>query len=89
MSENQKISPRRSLWQWLTPEVVLCRPGSPHGVHGEVLYGLVGMGDASLCLHCGLGTYGRIWPREPIRDAVAPDDWPAVAAARARGLENK
>lgn len=66
-----------------------CRPGHPRGVHGEVLYGLGGMGDASLCLRCGLDTYGRIWPRESIREVVAPDDWPAIREARAKGLENK
>lgn len=65
-----------------------CAPGRPYGLHGDVLYGLGGMGDASLCLRCGLDTYRRIWPRESIRDAVAPDDWPAIEAARARGLEN-
>jgi hypothetical protein len=26
------------------------------------------MGDGSLCLRCGLETYGRIWPRESITD---------------------
>ena len=65
-----------------------CRPGWPHGMHGEVIYGLGGMGDASLCLRCGLDTYARIWPRESIREVQAPEDWPAIKAARALGLEN-
>jgi hypothetical protein len=66
-----------------------CRPGYPHGrKHGEVLYGLGGMGDASLCLRCGWETYGRIWPRESIRHVVAPDDWPAIEEARKIGIEN-
>lgn len=70
-------------------DLVKCRPGFPHGLHGEVLYGLGGMGDASLCLRCGLDTYSRIWPRESIREARAPKDWPAIEAARAKGIENQ
>jgi len=70
-------------------KLIECRPGFPVGLHGEVLYGLGGMGDASLCLRCGLDTYARIWPRESIRDAVAPDDWPAIEEARAKGIKNK
>jgi hypothetical protein len=67
---------------------VKCKPGFPVGLHGEVLYGLGCMGDASLCPRCGLETYGRVWPRESIRDVIAPDDWPTIKAARAVGLEN-
>jgi hypothetical protein len=63
-------------------KIFRCGPGRGLGIHGEVLYGLGAMGDASLCLRCGLETYGRIWPRESIREVVAPDDWPAIEAAR-------
>lgn len=66
-----------------------CRPGHPRGLHGEVIYGLGGMGGASLCLRCGHETYNRIWPRESIREVNAPDDWPIIEEARKRGLENK
>jgi hypothetical protein len=65
-----------------------CRPGWPHGLHGEVIYGLGGMDDASLCLRCGLDTYGRVWPRESIREVRAPEDWPAIEEARRKGIEN-
>ncbi len=68
---------------------IKCRPGSPHGLHGEVIYGLGGMGDASLCLRCGLDTYARIWPRESIREARGEPDFDIIREARARGLENK
>ncbi len=67
-----------------------CSPGFPYGrIHGEVIYGLGGMGDASLCLRCGLETYRRIWPRESIREVNAPADWPAIEAARALSIQNK
>jgi hypothetical protein len=33
-------------------------------------------------------TYRRIWPRESIREVIAPDDWPAIEEARKRGIEN-
>jgi hypothetical protein len=69
-------------------EAMKCKPGFPVGVHGEVIYGLGGMGDASLCLRCGWETYRRIWPRESIREVIAPDDWPAIEEARKRGIEN-
>jgi hypothetical protein len=66
-----------------------CRPGWPYGLHGEVLYGLGLMGDASICLRCGLDTYNRIWPRESMRQVVAPDDWPAIKEAQKKGIQNK
>lgn len=65
-----------------------CRPGYPTGMHGTVLYGVGAMGDGSICLRCGYETYGRIWPREKIREVVAPDDWNAIRIARAVGVEN-
>lgn len=46
--------------RWTPAIRIKCRPGYPHGMHGDVIYGLGGMGDASLCLRCGLDTYGRI-----------------------------
>lgn len=63
-------------------EMVKCAPGRQHGLHGEVIYGLGMMGDASLCLRCGLDTYASIRPRESIREVKAPEDWPAIEAAR-------
>jgi hypothetical protein len=64
-----------------------CAPGRQFGRHGEVLDGLGGMGDARLCLRCGLEAYddsGLLFAaRESLRDVEAPDDWPAIEAARA------
>lgn len=66
-----------------------CSPGRQRGLHGEVIHGLGAMGDASLCLRCGLDTYGSIWPRESIREVRAPEDWPTIEAARALGEQSR
>lgn len=69
-------------FRWLKLPLPQCRPGRSFGKHGEVLYGLGGMGDSSLCLRCGYETLGRILPRDSIREVVAPDDFPAIEEAR-------
>jgi hypothetical protein len=77
---------RRALDAGQATEVLRCGPGDSSGIHGEVIYGLGCMGDASICLRCGYETYGRIYPRESIRHVKAPDDWPAIEEARQRSL---
>lgn len=64
---------------------VKCRPGRQSGLHGVVLTNCGGMGDAELCLRCGLEYYPTFVPlmlAEERREIRAPEDWPAMEAAR-------
>jgi hypothetical protein len=44
------------------PTPVQCSPIDQRGEHGQLIGGLGGMGDAILCLRCGLERYEEHWP---------------------------
>lgn len=59
-----------------------CSPGNQAGMHGEVITGLGGMGDAELCLRCGLDTYHTISPCKSKKACVPERDWPKIREVR-------
>lgn len=73
---------RRLLSRTIPP----CAPGRQFGRHGEVIDGLGGMGDAKLCLRCGLEAYDdtgvMFAARESLRQTRGRPDWGAIEVAR-------
>lgn len=62
-----------------------CAPGRQRDLHGTVLTNCGGMWDAELCLRCGREYYPGLTPpmrAEERREIRAPEDWPAMEAAR-------